>query len=170
MQTDDIEQEIQRQAESEAGKELARYGFKATHNGGGIVNFARTAPGGGQEYVMTDLSQDGYGPLALAEPVVRMDADLNETHFPSLSAFLATLPSPWLSERLISRLSPLRRANLERRIDDHLSDAEHGCNAMGVVVTPGHQTEHVERLTRMAGRVAMLISNAELRERSGRHG
>lgn len=76
--------------------------------------------------------------------------------------------SPWLSERMISRLSPLRRANLERRITDHLDDAEHGCNAMGVYASEG-PTPHVPRLERMVGRVAMLISNAELRERSERH-
>lgn len=77
--------------------------------------------------------------------------------------------SPWLSERLISRLSPLRRANLERRIADHADYAADGCNAAGIYTHKG-PTPHVERVTRMAGRVAMLISNAELRERSARHG
>ena len=86
-----IQAEIDSQNNSEAGRALAVKGFAATHNGGGVVNFTRPAGGGGSEYVMTDLNQEGWGPLCLSEPVCVMDADLNERHFPSLSAFLATL-------------------------------------------------------------------------------
>lgn len=78
--------------------------------------------------------------------------------------------SPWLSERLISRLSPLRRANLERRISNHVVDAMQGCDARGNITHPGAETPHRERTERILGRAMMLISNAELRERSERHG
>lgn len=78
--------------------------------------------------------------------------------------------SPWLSVRLISRLSPLRRANLERRLLERLADAERGVDGRGNPKTFGRPTVHASRLALMVGRAAMLISNAELRERSERHG
>lgn len=37
---------------------------------------------------------------------------------------MANPNSKWLSERLVSRLSPLRRGNLERRIREHLEDVK----------------------------------------------
>jgi hypothetical protein len=76
--------------------------------------------------------------------------------------------SPWLSERMIARLSPLRRANLERRVIDHCEQAATGCDARGNLLWPGRESPHVERINRVAGRCLMLISNAELREGASR--
>lgn len=54
----------------------------------------------------------------------------------------ANVNSPSLAERLIARLSPLRRSNLQRRILEHIEDAP----------TP----EATTRLERMLGRLAAL--------------
>jgi hypothetical protein len=74
-------------------------------------------------------------------------------------------PAPrWLSERMIARLSPLRRANLERRLMNHLVDAEQGCNAVGEITHRG-PTPHVERCTQVLGRACCIITNVDARER-----
>jgi hypothetical protein len=75
-------------------------------------------------------------------------------------------PEPrWLSERMIARLPPLRRANLERRMFEHVQSAEMGCDARGNKRVSLWPIPHLQRLERMAGRVAMLITNIEARER-----
>lgn len=68
--------------------------------------------------------------------------------------------SPFLAERLISRLSSLRRANLERRLLNHVEDAERGCNAAGILTHKG-PTPHVERCTKALGRACAIITNLE---------
>jgi hypothetical protein len=65
--------------------------------------------------------------------------------------------SPYLSERLIARLSPLRRANLERRTRDHFYYASEGCDATGNVVAEGH-TDHYGRCERVLGRLSALTA------------
>lgn len=54
----------------------------------------------------------------------------------------ANASSPSLAERLIARLSPLRRSNLQRRILEHIEDAK--------------TQEDTTRLERMLGRLAAL--------------
>jgi hypothetical protein len=65
--------------------------------------------------------------------------------------------SKYLSERLISRLSPLRRANLGRRVSDHILDAKAGRDARGNV-THGGPTPHLRRCIRTLGRLAALTA------------
>lgn len=68
----------------------------------------------------------------------------------------------WLSERMIARLPPLRRAHLERRTFEHVLDAEQGFDARGNRTNSG-PAPHVERCTRVAGRAAAIITNLESR-------
>lgn len=83
-------------------------------------------------------------------------------------------PAPrWLSERMIARLSPLRRSNLERRMFEHLlrvEDEMARCTDEASRFRWEELRDRSVHLERMAGRVAMLITNVELRERSASHG
>ena len=79
-----IQDEIVRLTNSEAGKALASLGFKATHQGGGIVNFERPDGQGGREHVISGLDTDAYGPILLDEPVLLVDDGGSEKPFPSL--------------------------------------------------------------------------------------
>jgi hypothetical protein len=76
----------------------------------------------------------------------------------------------WLSERLISRLPPLRRAALERRLLEHIEDAGQGLDARGKLRWAGRMSPHMERCTKVFGRACCIISNVEVRERSERRG
>lgn len=72
--------------------------------------------------------------------------------------------SPFLSERLISRLSPLRRSNLERRIREHHEDLKERlpyCES--TELAPGITelalfAEYARALDRMLGRLAALTA------------
>lgn len=65
--------------------------------------------------------------------------------------------SPFLSERLISRLSPMRRANLERTMVEHAEYAENGCNARGDRVTDDATSFLGMRLS-MLGRLSAITA------------
>ena len=61
----------------------------------------------------------------------------------------ANANSPFLAERLIARLSPLRRSNLQRRITEHLEDkVEHNAAP--------RDADGLRRLEAMLGRLAAL--------------
>jgi hypothetical protein len=80
----------------------------------------------------------------------------------------------WLSERMIARLSPLRRANLERRLSERVeeleADAPYGDAYADGSDAIGPYSERLTRARAVLGRAMMLISNVESRERSERHG
>lgn len=86
-----IKGEIARLTNSEAGKALASLGFKATHQGGGIVNFERPDGKGGREHVISGLDFDGRGPAFLADPALLVDDDGSERGFPSVVALVRHL-------------------------------------------------------------------------------
>ena len=88
----------------------------------------------------------------------RYRAAINAGNIPGALAILRDgKPSPWLSERMIARLSPQRRANLQRLIREHLTDAQNGCDGRGRIVSAS-PTPHVARLSRMLGRLAALTA------------
>lgn len=96
---DRVDVEVHRHATSQAGLELARYGFVATHQGGGLVNFEGTL-GGLPAQILIDSEDDGWGPTSLHDPVILVrwkDADYSEnedTSYPTLNALVAALPRP----------------------------------------------------------------------------
>lgn len=86
-----IQDEIKRLTTSKAGKALASLGFKAVHQGGGIVNFERPDGRGGREHVISDVYIDGYGPVLLGEPVFLVDDGGGERRFPTVAALIINL-------------------------------------------------------------------------------
>lgn len=87
-----IQSEITHLTDSEAGKALASLGFKATHQGGGIVNFERPDGQGGREHVISDLfCADGRGPTLIDEPTLLVGDGGEEKSFPSVAALVAYL-------------------------------------------------------------------------------
>jgi hypothetical protein len=76
-----------------------------------------------------------------------------------LEVLMALNPSsPWLSERLISRLPPIRKHNLMWRLLDHARGAEHGCDARGNIVNEKGPTLHLSRTERVLGRLSALTA------------
>ena len=67
-------------ANSAAGKLLATIGFKATNQGGGLVNFERPVPGEPDRVFMvsSDIEADGYGPIELSEGCLLVTWDAND--------------------------------------------------------------------------------------------
>jgi hypothetical protein len=66
----------------------------------------------------------------------------------------ASLASPFLSERLIARMSSQRRANLTRRVREHLRDA-----AVGAVDNDSTQDDATAtRLVHILGRLSALTA------------
>lgn len=89
-----IQDEIVRLTNSEAGKALTPFGFKAAHQGGGIVNFERPDGQGGREHVISGRPydrDDGCGPAFLCEPAILVTDDGEERFFPFLHLLLGYL-------------------------------------------------------------------------------
>lgn len=91
--------EVLRHQTSQAGLELASYGFAPMHQGGGLVNFQGKTPDGRTVRIISGEG-DGWGPDRLDEPVDvftatdAADDDYSIHSFDSLNAYLNTLPRP----------------------------------------------------------------------------
>lgn len=92
----DIEQHLEHEANTEAGKALAPHGFHPVHQGGGLINFERRNADGSRVVVIVD-APDGWGPEFLSDPVVACrfpdddTAESDDTEHATLADFLATL-------------------------------------------------------------------------------
>lgn len=92
----DIKEQLEHEANTEAGKALAPHGFRPVHQGGGLINYERRNADGSRVVVIVD-APDGWGPEFLSDPVVACrfaNDDIAESEdwgHATLADFLATL-------------------------------------------------------------------------------
>jgi hypothetical protein len=115
--------------------------------------------GDGMEKALPEGSQDflPLGDVLQIEPLFGSEAPC---------AWCSPAPPRWLSERMIARLSPLRRANLERHLTERAEFYDAAKVASGI--SDAQRTEYEtrsQRADRVLGRACAIITNLDARER-----